>query len=225
MKTKEIIHEQKIKYACVYDLECNCSRDKAEIAFNEVIEFPVVIIDTETAKVVSEFHVYVRPTMEAQLNPFCTELTGITDQMVLNPNNPTLDQAFASLHHHLLELGIFKEEFVFVSCGDFDGRQLSREAEVKNLRYPNYLKRWINLKKAFPKGDGKDWRFKGMADKARPTVAGMEQMLQELGLELEGRHHSGIDDARNIAKVLTTLLKKGFKLRQSMVSCAKGEIV
>ena len=52
-----------------------------------------------------------------------------------------------ALHKHLSEFGIFKYEFVLVSCGDYDGKQLAREAELKNIPLPNYLKRWINIKK------------------------------------------------------------------------------
>ena len=37
-----------------------------------------------------------------------------------------------------------------MSCGDFDGNMLSREAKAKEFFVPNYLKRWINIKKAFP---------------------------------------------------------------------------
>lgn len=38
-----------------------------------------------------------------------------------------------------------------MSCGDFDGNQMAREAIEKKISIPNYLQRWINLKKAFPK--------------------------------------------------------------------------
>ena len=48
------------------------------------------------------------------------------------------------------EQGLFGSEFIFMSCGDFDGNTLAREAKEKKLFKPNYLKRWINLKKAFP---------------------------------------------------------------------------
>jgi inhibitor of KinA sporulation pathway (predicted exonuclease) len=30
----------------------------------------------------------------------------------------------------------------------------------------------------------------------------MEEMLELSGLKLEGKHHSGIDDARNLARVV-----------------------
>ena len=36
----------------------------------------------------------------------------------------------------------------------------------------------------------------------------MKTMLRDLHLELEGRHHSGIDDSRNIAKILRTLTQQ-----------------
>ena len=36
----------------------------------------------------------------------------------------------------------------------------------------------------------------------------MKTMLRDLHLELEGRHHSGIDDSRNIAKILRTLAQQ-----------------
>lgn len=46
--------------------------------------------------------------------------------------------------------GIFATEFVFLSCGDFDARHIKKEAKMKSIFVPNYLKRWINIKKAFP---------------------------------------------------------------------------
>ena len=38
-----------------------------------------------------------------------------------------------------------------MSCGDFDGNHLKKEASRKNIRVPNFMKRWINLKKVFPR--------------------------------------------------------------------------
>lgn len=42
-------------------------------------------------------------------------------------------------------------------------------------------------------------------------------MLELCGIELEGRHHSGIDDARNIANCVIKCLKEGFEFTQEMV--------
>jgi len=38
----------------------------------------------------------------------------------------------------------------------------------------------------------------------------MAPLLRELGLPLVGRHHSGIDDARNIAAAFRELLRRGL---------------
>jgi hypothetical protein len=40
----------------------------------------------------------------------------------------------------------------------------------------------------------------------------MTGMLRGLGLTLEGRHHSGIDDCRNIANVVRALAQRGATL-------------
>merc|ERR1712226_1502935 len=60
------------------------------------------------------------------------------------------EQVLQNLHKFLESHDLFKKEFVTMSCGEFDGKQLRREADFKNLKLSNYLKRWINIKKVFP---------------------------------------------------------------------------
>lgn len=55
------------------------------------------------------------------------------------------------MHGFLHKNGLFESEFIFMSCGDFDGNHLKREATEKKMEVPSYLKRWINIKKAFPR--------------------------------------------------------------------------
>jgi len=42
-------------------------------------------------------------------------------------------------------------------------------------------------------------------------------MLDLCKLELEGKHHSGIDDANNIARCVVRCLENGFSFTQGMV--------
>ena len=56
----------------------------------------------------------------------------------------------AKLHEFLGNHGVLASEFIFMSCGDFDGNTLKREAREKGFNLPNYMKRWINIKKVFP---------------------------------------------------------------------------
>ena len=82
------------------------------------------------------------------LTPFCTELTGITQSQV--DGGIDITEALKQVHVFLGQEGLYASEFIFMSCGDFDGKTLAREAKAKQLFIPNYLKRWINLKKVFP---------------------------------------------------------------------------
>ena len=52
--------------------------------------------------------------------------------------------------------------------------------------------------------------YKFIKDVKKSMVRGMPDMLHMCDLELEGKHHSGIDDARNIARCVITCLEKGF---------------
>lgn len=64
-KSRQIIHSQPFDYICMFDLECNCSEDRNAIAFNEIIELPVVIIDVKNKEILEPFfHTYVKPTIE-----------------------------------------------------------------------------------------------------------------------------------------------------------------
>lgn len=58
---------------------------------------------------------------------------------------------------------------------------------------PSPLDCWVNVKKSFNK------HYK------RRKTSGMAAMLNILKLGLEGRHHSGIDDCKNIARIVERL--------------------
>ena len=49
-----------------------------------------------------------------------------------------------------MNFGIMNHEFVILSNGDYPGIHLKREAVNKKTRIPNYLSRWVNIKKVFP---------------------------------------------------------------------------
>ena len=61
-----------------------------------------------------------------------------------------LQEAISQVHEFLAKTGVLGTEFVFLSCGDFDGNTIRREAVFKGFDLPSYLKRWINIKKVFP---------------------------------------------------------------------------
>jgi inhibitor of KinA sporulation pathway (predicted exonuclease) len=72
--------------------------------------------------------------------------------------------------------------------------QLKTSSEGSHEGY----RRWINIKRAYGSWKG-------------GNVRGMPELLQRCGLKLEGRHHSGIDDTRNIARCALHMLQQGWQ--------------
>ena len=87
-------------------MEANCTRkEEPPLTFNEAVELPVIVVDTEQGKVVGEFHTYIKPTTD-KLTPFCTEFCGITEEMVYGKDVPTFAEALDLFHKFLHEKGI-----------------------------------------------------------------------------------------------------------------------
>ncbi|KAJ3098450.1 hypothetical protein HDU97_003991 [Phlyctochytrium planicorne] len=183
-----------MKHLLVLDFEATCgpSVPKEDA---EIIEFPIVVVNIESKSIVDSFQTYVRPTIHPTLDPFCTELTGITQDQV--DNGMSFPDALAAATQFSKQYWDHKS--VFVTCGDWDLRtmlplQLNREG----LTADKIFEKYVNVKTAFgtvyQKSMGK----------------GMTGMLDHLNITLEGRHHSGIDDSRNIAKICIRLMEDGY---------------
>jgi inhibitor of KinA sporulation pathway (predicted exonuclease) len=99
---------QPFAYYCVIDFECTCEENNRDNYPHEIIEWPAVLIDASTNQVVDTFHVYVTPTQNPKLTPFCTQLTGIQqsqvsgDESTAVPLAATLEQFHQWLVSHKL---------------------------------------------------------------------------------------------------------------------------
>ena len=196
---------ERVDFFLVLDFEGAFIDDEGSPNVTEVIEFSVLKINATTLRTESEFHTYVQPIIHPRLNSKCTEITGITQGMV--DGKPILPDVLKQLDDWMKSEGLLspKVKFIFVTCGDWDLKScISTNCDYLKLEYQDYLKRWINIKTYFGDLMGK----KGF---------GMKSMLEDLGLSLDGRHHSGIDDCRNITKILVTLIKRGSSLRNGWV--------
>jgi len=71
----------------VLDFEATCD-DVRNYPNQEIIEFPIVVVDAKTFEITTEFHRYVRPVWNPKLTNFCTDLTGI--QQVLDSSSSPL---------------------------------------------------------------------------------------------------------------------------------------
>eukprot|EP00088_Acartia_fossae_P004499 TRINITY_DN11927_c0_g1_i9.p1 TRINITY_DN11927_c0_g1~~TRINITY_DN11927_c0_g1_i9.p1 ORF type:complete len:380 (+),score=66.41 TRINITY_DN11927_c0_g1_i9:47-1186(+) len=192
------------EYMIVIDFEATCDREKSTNYPHEIIEFPAVLVNVDRCEIVDSWRRYVRPTVNPVLSTFCTDLTGITQETVDKSEDfPTVLQHFQAW---LTEkrLGI-EHAFAIVTDGPFDiARFLYLSCQHNQIEVPTWATRWINVKKCFVNFYRKD---------SRSRVNCLQDMLVRMNLKFEGTPHCGLDDATNIARVVTRLLKDGAKLR------------
>ncbi len=185
-------------YLCVLDFEATCWDSNPRLDRQEIIEFPSVLYELTSlgeVKFVGEFSKYVKPILEPVLSNFCIELTGITQEQV-NKSQP-IEIVYKEHYQWLTSNVPEKSEIYIITCGAWDLKtMLPKEVKNKKLPYPQVYKRYINIKAEF------EYFYKKKA-------GGMGGMLNFLGLRLEGRHHSGIDDTKNIAKILLKIISDG----------------
>lgn len=190
----------------VLDFEATCDRnDPTQKSWSEIIEWPCVLLDVSTLETVGEFRSFVRPTGRPNLTEFCTELTSITQPQV--DGAPTLDEVLKLFNKWLPNvLGTEDLSRVLpITCGEPDlSSMLPRECARKQLPMPRVLTRYCNVKKPF-------------AELLCAKAGGMSAMLRRLNLPLVGHHHSGIDDARNIARIVARIALLGAEIDATSV--------
>jgi ERI1 exoribonuclease 3 len=192
------------EHVVVLDFEATC-QPGAPPDPQEIIEFPSVLVSLVDDAVIDEFSSFVRPVHHPRLSQFCSELTSIQqpDVDAAEPFLAVLAAHRAWLTNHDL-LGPGPPRFAFVTCGDWDlATMLPVQCAASALKIntlPLAYRRWCNIKTVFA------------AMSTRSKGFGMPTMLRTLGLELEGRHHRGIDDCRNIARIALALHARGATL-------------
>ncbi len=132
----------------------------------------------------------------ANLSPFCTELTGINQEMVNDQKE--FAEVFEDFHRWLHgEQNLGEDLIAFVTCGNWDmGHALRQQCRASEIEVPGHFKRWINVKRSFSDVTGNFPRK-------------MDVMLRHFKLEAVGRPHRGIDDAVNVARIMKEIAKRG----------------
>lgn len=177
-------------YFLVLDLEATCC-DKETIKRHEMemIEIGAVMVEAETLTIIDEFQTFVKPVRNPVLTPFCTSLTSITQTQV--EQAPEYADAILLLQKWLSNY----QNAVFGSWGDYDYNQFEEDSKFHKVPFPISYPH-INLKKLFSNTQGLS------------ELYGMAEALKLAAIKLEGTHHRGIDDAKNIAKLLPFILDK-----------------
>jgi len=169
-------------------------------------------------ELVEEFRTFVRPTWKPTLSSFCTQLTGISQSQV--DTAPLFPEALVKLEAFLIKNGLIDAKtgqrlvrFCWCSDGPFDIRDfVVKQCFISQIKMPTWFQ-----------GDVLDVKSlvirisstsnKAYAAKQKRRSMKIPDQLKALDLPaFEGRHHSGIDDTRNIAKIVIELAWRDVRL-------------
>ncbi|XP_075243035.1 3'-5' exoribonuclease 1-like [Convolutriloba macropyga] len=188
-----------LDYLLFIDFEATCMEVNPAGFLHEIIEFPIVLFDCADRKPLNVFHQYVRPKINPVLSDFCMQLTGITQSQVDQADN--FVTVFEKAHEWMEKQGLFEPgvHFAVVTDGPWDiARFLVQQCMIDHICVPYWASRWINIRKTFTNY----YKLKYY-----PKLPDIAAMLEALGMKFEGRPHSGMDDAKNCAKIAETLLE------------------
>lgn len=184
---------RKVDKLIVLDVEATCWKDDSlppsmlpRRDESEIIEVGVCTLDLGTLEIAGVRSIIVKPVQNPILSDFCTELTGITQAQVDNGIN------FADACK-ILRKDYDAKNRSWSSYGKYDDNIFTRECTRKVVGYP-FGKFHINIK--------------AVVETILGQTLGMDDALKAFNLTLDGRHHSGVDDAKNIAKLYATILQR-----------------
>ncbi|MEM8667206.1 MAG: 3'-5' exonuclease [Planctomycetota bacterium] len=172
----------------VVDLESTCwDGEPPSGQCSEIIEVGLCPVDVKTLTRLEKRSLLIKP-VKSVISEFCTELTTLTPDMFTEAGS--LADAVK-----ILKKDYDSKNRLWASWGDYDRRQFERVCKDLNVGYP-FGPSHLNIKSLFAAATGIGHEL------------GLDGAYKQLGLELEGTHHRGDDDAWNIARILCRLLKK-----------------
>ncbi|XP_031799975.1 3'-5' exoribonuclease 1 isoform X2 [Sarcophilus harrisii] len=108
-------------YICVIDFEATCEEGNPPEFTHEIIEFPIVLLNTHTLEI----------DMVDRADTFPQVLRNVVDWM------------------RLKELGT-KYKYSILTDGSWDmSKFLNIQCQISRLRYPSFAKKWINIRKSY----------------------------------------------------------------------------
>ncbi|KAF9065276.1 ribonuclease H-like domain-containing protein [Rhodocollybia butyracea] len=216
----------------VLDVEGTCEQGSGFDYPNEIIEFPVCLMKWKDKQrrelvVIDEFRSFVRPSWRPTLTRFCEELTGITQSQV--DNAPYFPRVLESVFEFLIEHGVLEgssgkplQRFCWCSDGPYDVRDfVVKQCFISEISIPTWLRGDILdvnrlVTDIIIMQNYRGRKMKAMLARNHPRRPSMNISSQLRALELpafEGRKHSGIDDARNISRIVSECARRNICLK------------
>jgi len=178
----------KMDRIAIIDLECTCDDTGKIIARHEmeIIEIGCVIADIK-GNTYNEFNCFVKPVIHPILTSFCTQLTSISQDQV--NNGLSFEKALTGLDDFLFNENIN----MWGSWGGFDANQIRKDIRNNRIRetsFPFLRLPHTNLSAEYV-----------IQNKLKKKV-GVRKALSQNKMNFIGVPHRGIDDVRNIARLL-----------------------
>ncbi|HUY00892.1 MAG TPA: 3'-5' exonuclease [Candidatus Deferrimicrobium sp.] len=179
---------KKLDLIIVVDVESTCwEGESPKGQEREIIEIGICPLEIATGKRHPKRCIFVKPE-KSTISDYCTKLTTLTQDQI--NTGISLKDACS-----ILEKEFLTKERTWASWGDYDREKFKRECESKNIKYP-FGPRHINIKNLF-----------AIEIKLAKEVD-LEVAMNMLKLPFEGVIHRAVDDAFNMALVLSKVISK-----------------
>lgn len=170
----------------IIDVESTCWDEASQQGTSEIIEIGVAQVSVSTGDIVQSESILIKPSV-SRVSEFCTNLTTLTQEQ-LDTHGISFEEACDILKKkyktHLRTWG---------SYGDYDRTMFEKQCRSFGVKYP-FSKTHINVKNLYAVLYG------------LKKEVGMSMALEQQKFNLEGTHHRGEDDAKNIAKIVKRIL-------------------
>ena len=182
------LHLNKI---AVVDIEATCWDSEhgekiPEGQESEIIEIGIAILNMANGEV-DRLESYIVKPIKSKVSKFCTDLTTLTQEQV--DQGITFERAIKNMIND-----VRTKKMVWASFGEYDKKMFVKQCKEREVEYP-FSPHHLNVKTLFA------------LKKQLVKMIGTGGALRELGLQFEGTQHRGVDDAKNIAKILWDILK------------------
>jgi inhibitor of KinA sporulation pathway (predicted exonuclease) len=161
-----------------FDLEM-CCWEKAKKT-GEIIEIGLAVLDIEKNEIVKKGQYYVKPEKD-EVSGFCTELTGITPLLIKKQGRP-LKEAVKTMVKN------FGGKKAIYAAWGRDDIVLFNECKNKGIEEP--FNEFLNIATTYR-----------IHKKETGDRVSLQKALNQEGVVFEGKAHSGMVDAYNLAKL------------------------
>lgn len=183
---------KKLDKILVVDIEATCWEGEPRVGeVSEIIEVgacmlnlgPKICADDATIEDIDSL--LVKPT-QSKVSPFCTRLTTLTQTQV-DKGVQFMDAV------SWIRKAYLAQSYSWASWGDYDRKMFEKQCRDFSQPYP-FGPTHINVKNLFAVSFGLS------------KEVNVDKALEILGLTFEGTPHRGVDDAKNIARILKETL-------------------